>query len=95
MRIGRLLGSHNIRGIQMATLENEFELYLSDLHSKNVDVLGLSETNVNWKDFQVKANITNNFKQIYIRYFLIGSSSNEEVRHEHKPGGAALLLNSK
>ena len=87
--------TQNVNGIQKKTIDSDFTLYLSQKFYKDCLILGLAETNIDWKDYALYQEIKAICRNIYHRAQLIGSSSSSFFKGDWKPGGKAILLNAQ
>ena len=70
----------------------EFKLYLEQMKSLQVDVIALSETNINWRDYSVYKHTTHHWKTTFIHSQHIPSSSTRTFNTPYQPGGCSITL---
>ena len=71
----------------------EFKLYLKQMKSLlDVDIIAMSETNINWKDYQVYKHTTQHRKTTYVHSHHVPSCSSKSFDTAYQPGGCSLTL---
>ena len=70
----------------------QYKLYMEQMKSLDVDIIALSETNINWKHYQVYKHIQLHRKTTFTHSFHIGSSSSKTFDTPYQPGGCSLTL---
>ena len=74
----------------MNSVDTDLSLYLEERRNKEISILGLSETNVDWRDYTVYTRIQSILRRTYYRGKLIGSSSG--IHRKRLETGRELLL---
>ena len=87
--------SQNIQGIQVKSVETDFALYLSKKLSKEIDIMGWAETNIEWRDFSVYEHVRKTCRKFCPRATLTCATSKMDVNEDWKPGGNAILTNAR
>ena len=66
-----------------------------ELKGRKVDMMCLAETNVNWRRGDVKETMRQKVMTIWDHGWVQGSSSEEKMKSEFKPGGTVTVLGGK
>ena len=70
----------------------QYKLYMEQMKSLDVDIVALSETNINWRNYNVYKNIQEHRKTTFIHSHHIVSSSTKTFDTPYQPGGCSLTL---
>ena len=70
----------------------DFKLYMEQMNSLYVDIIALSETNINWKDYSVYKHTSHHRKTTFVHSQHIPSSSARTFDTPYQPGGCSLTI---
>ena len=82
----------NPNGISSTDECFEFKLYLEQMKSLDVNIIAMSETNINWKDYSVYKNTTQHHKTTFVHSHHIPSCSTKSFDTPYQPGGCSITL---
>lgn len=86
------LYSQNVNGISLSNMEEDFHHMMDLMSVRMVDVIGWSETNIEWFDYDVNQKLYRIMKQHYPGGAWKPSTSKIPMKSTYKPGGNLLIL---
>jgi hypothetical protein len=81
----------NINGISTYNSWNTWDNACKTIHESSIDILGTSETNVNWNE-KIRHHVRNICQKYNKTAHISTSSSIEQTKTTYQPGGTATLL---
>ena len=82
----------NVNSLGLLRRGYEVDNMCIELHRRKVDVLCLAETNLDWKKREVVEMMKQKIAAIWDHVWVQGSSSEEKMKTEFKPGGAVTII---
>ena len=89
------LYTQNINGIPLKDIEDEFHHMLSMMVMRDINVIGWSETNIEWYDSQIYQKLYKVMKQHYKGGSWKPCTSGIPMHSNYKPGGNIMILNKR
>ena len=84
----------NINGIKNYNSWAAFDNACEYLHSLNVDIIGITETNINWNE-KIRSDTRQKLQKHYQTALISTSSSTDPTKSYYQPGGTTTIITNQ
>jgi hypothetical protein len=86
---------NNVNGIQNHTSDKDFSSIMEMTHNLQIDILALAETNLAWRNPELRYKTLNTVKRFWKQARLITSSAATQYTTNYQRGGTAIALGGR